>query len=77
MNKLLELVIKRASEFADLDDKLSQEMLKTAISFSEIDIVKLLELNDYDFKCDISGLFSNFDFETKQLLNGFIPLSSF
>lgn len=75
MKDLFQLVIEKASYFADLEDEISQAMLETAINNSSIDLETLLNLNDDDFKADITGLFENFDFESNQLLNGFMPLS--
>ncbi len=68
-------IVKRASDFVTFNDNIEIEMLKTAITVTNIDMDKLCVFNDQRFKHDITGLMSNFDFET-MTCNEFLPLSS-
>lgn len=76
METLFNNIIERASAFADLKDEISKAMLKTAIVNSNINMKILLNLDDYHFMTDIVGLFGNFDFESNQLMNDFLPISA-
>ncbi|MCX8589125.1 MULTISPECIES: hypothetical protein [unclassified Gilliamella] len=68
-------IVKRASDFVTFNDNIEIEMLKTAITVTNIDMDKLCVFNDQQFKYDITGLMSNFDFET-MTCDTFLPLSS-
>ncbi|MGX2015112.1 DUF6874 family protein [Providencia huashanensis] len=69
-------IVKRASEFANLDDLSSQQMLKSAIENSNINMDKLLSFDDFNFQHDIRGLYKHFDFSSNKCLNNFLPKSS-
>ncbi len=77
MKSPFERIVERASQFVNLDDKSSQEMLKAAINHSSIDMDKLLSFDDFNFKHDILGLYKNFDFGINKCKNNFLPKSHF
>lgn len=74
-NIIFNKIVKRASNFVELDNSIEQEMLKMAIISTNIDIEKLCVFNEHCFKHDIIGLIKNFDFNAMKC-NDFRPLSS-